>query len=613
VKFANKNKYDTMRRPSGVPRLDSSPQKKIVFHDRADRRQGIDLSCFVDSSHQRQQMLEVFGWYIWNALQTASTSTRTNKLAALKKFNEFLNWLAAASRFITTTHEISEDLLLEYQLWLETQAGVQRNTAHNYYITFTSILKHLQKRKPELIRPGLNIPLSTFLDVAAHRKAPLIDINDLRKISEAATLEINEIRTKHEQALKFLEEGELPQQQKARVGHWRSLANVLVYLVKGVGIGSYPRSPQRFAKHGHNKINDILNMYVPVSDRPFIPFLLRLFILTAINVESLFKLRRDCLNEHPLPFGLTILGFDKPRAGSARDKKVIVPTKQKNGVTDLIGFLLRYTEPWVPFAREVEKEELLLFRSPGNGKREVRSPGANFLNHSLRDFIRRHDLPHFSLDQIRPTIATLLYLQTRDIFRIQRLLCHEHVHTTIRYIREELTRQEHDIQMHKGIESMLSMILDEPSEVGRPTVFTEPVVPIVGLKVEQGELSNEQAESITSGSCSTGIGRCRDPYDSPQPGEKKGVLCKQLHKCIFCPNAWIFEDDLPKVVYFRDTLNADRKNFTESRWEAIHGDAYREVTEEILPSFSQKAIADALIVAKQLFSPYPITEGEYGN
>jgi hypothetical protein len=75
--------------------------------------------------------------------------------------------------------------------------------------------------------------------------------------------------------------------------------------------------------------------------------------------------------------------------------------------------------------------------------------------------------------------------------------------------------------------------------------------------------------------------------------------------CVFCPNAWVFEEDLPKVIFYRDTLLADQKNFTEAAWDRLHGDAFREITEAILPSFSKKAVERASEIAREIFIPYP--------
>jgi hypothetical protein len=344
-------------------------------------------------------------------------------------------------------------------------------------------------------------------------------------------------------------------------------------------------------------------MYVPVGDRSLIPFLVLLFIRTAINVESLYHLTRDCLNEHPLPLGLTVLKFDKPRSGPWRNKTLHFPTKQKNGVVDLIEFLIAYTNPWVPFARESESTELLLYKSTGHGRNEVRSPGTRF-GSSLKRFITDNNLPDFNFAQIRPTIATLIYLQTRDIFRVQRLLCHSQVFETIQYVKNEITRRDHDKRFHEGMESIFNLLSNNSSKVGNPTVFIQDIDSVLRDKVSGNELSTQRAQLIKNGGCATGMARCRDPFDSPIPGEQPGRICKQLHMCVFCPNAWIFEEDLPKVIRYRDQLLAERNELSETMWDQLHGQAFREIVEAILPSYPQEVIRRAETKAAEQFGSY---------
>lgn len=612
MRVKRNNKYLGLKVKSPVPGVAVRPPTRLTFVLKAGRRQTIDLTFFERGREPRKQMAETFALYFWYALKTSSAETRAGILYVLRNFNKFLDWRAEGAGHISSTSQTTTALLLEYQLWLTSAGEVSRKTAHSYYSHLCRILRWLLSNRPGSLPHNLRIPPS---DYSSARYEPgdarAISVEDLEQIAEAAVREVRQVRENHSLAKKLLAEGG---ERLARVkaeGHltarWKTLADVLFYLVNEVGIESSPplRITPTLRQSGLPSFNSILNMYVPVSDRSLIPFLVLLFIRTAINVESLYHLKRDCLREHPLPLGLTVLEFDKPRAGSARIKTLDFPTHQKNGVVDLIRFLTEYTAPLVPLARREESEELFLFKSPGNGENEVRSPGANFTLRGLKSFIEQNNLPHFTFAQIRPTIATLIYLQTRDIFRVKRLLCHASVTMTLNYIKPELTRRRHDTQIRDGIESILRLVTDAPARFGKPAVFVREIDSVLEGKVAEGEVSREQASLIRNGGCTTGVSRCRDPYDSPIPGEQKGRLCRQLHMCLFCPNAWVFEEDLPKVIYYRDSLLAERRELTESSWDELHGDAFRAITEEILPSFSPGAVERATAKAKGMFAPYP--------
>lgn len=606
-----KNKYDDLRVKSPIPPAVESESTQVVFELKSGRQQVIDLGFFEEGQFPRRQFAEIFAWHFRHALTAHAPKTRDGRRCALRKFNRFLNWKAEGGTHISSTEQITSEVLLEYQLWLGTAGKLSPKSAYNNNSNISNILNHLLAHRPECLAQGLKVPASELISGRYDPSSVgAISVEDLGRIAEAALKEVRQIREAHALAKKLLAKGEERVTRSRIEGHarrsWRRLDEVLFYLVKEIGINAARhRAADYFKRFGLPSAVSILNMYAPVSDRNLIPFLVLLFIRTAINVETLYHLRRDCLSEHPLPLGLTNLKFDKPRAGSARNKALLFPTHQKDGVVDLINFLIEYTEPWVPFARELEKEDLFLFKAPAKGKNEIRSPGRTFAKKGLQRFIKDNNLPSFSFAQIRPTIATLIYLQTKDIFRVQRLLCHQDVATTIHYIKQEVTRRQHNSQIHQGIESIFKLIVDAPQRLGRPTVFVREIGSVLESKVAASEIDPAQAELLKNGGCSNGFARCRDPFDSPVPGEQKGRLCTQLHKCIFCPNAWVFEEDLPKVIYYRDGLLAERKNLTESAWDVLHGDAVREINEAILPSFSQKVVDAAEAKAKEIFAPYP--------
>jgi hypothetical protein len=353
----------------------------------------------------------------------------------------------------------------------------------------------------------------------------------------------------------------------------------------------------------------LIGWYAPTSENYFTPFLILLLIRTAINVSSIYTLKRDCLKEHPLPLGLTILRFSKPRAGPHSNKELSFPTQQANGAIDLIQFLLTYTQPWVEFASDAEKDSLFLYRSLHMG---VRSPKnlAEICKEELGRFIARHNLPIFSFNQLRPTIATLLYLQTRDIFRVQRLLDHTSVRTTIDYIRGPVVEAQHNRQMSEGIDLMIESLTGIEDHRNGLTVFIDPVATVIAEKVQSEELSLEAGERLLSGACNTLIGKCQDPLNSPQQGEVKGRVCRSLHACLFCEKCWIFAEDLPATIQYRDRLLSEKKDMTDEAWETLHGAAVRAINHSILSAFPAEVVKQAELKARQDTEPAPASTME---
>jgi hypothetical protein len=140
---------------------------------------------------------------------------------------------------------------------------------------------------------------------------------------------------------------------------------------------------------------------------------------------------------------------------------------------------------------------------------------------------------------MRPTVATLLYLQTKDIFRVQRLLGHSSLKTTIRYIKGAGVEAHHNQQMNAGIDRMIESITGIQHRQAGCSVFNPPFAEVVvAEKVRTRQLAPDAAQRMLLGGCNTLIGKCKDPLNSPQPGEVKGRICRSLHACIFCEH-WL--------------------------------------------------------------------------
>jgi hypothetical protein len=379
VKLA-KNKYASLPKTS-VASFEAGGSPLVLHFKLADGRlQKIDLQFFMNGTFPRPQIGKVCAEIFWLEMQRNTHATRKSTKRALKVFNDFLDWRSAGGpeRQINYTSELTTALLIEYQAYLETVCTLQENSAKNIYTSLTRFLGHLRVHRPEDISPNFRLPGCRF---KYYRKSAIaggiISVNDLKRIADAALKEVRQIREDHRRAISLLESatsqaGQVGSGKKPK-GYWKSLANVMHALVREQGIASRIPIPygQITATYGHPPPMKLIGWFAPTSVNYFTSFLILLLIRTAINVSSIYTLKRDCLKEHPLPLGLTTLRFSKPRAGAYSNKELSFPTRQANGAIDLIQFLLTYTQPWVEFASDAEKDSLFLYRSQHMG---VRSP-----------------------------------------------------------------------------------------------------------------------------------------------------------------------------------------------------------------------------------------------
>jgi hypothetical protein len=114
------------------------------------------------------------------------------------------------------------------------------------------------------------------------------------------------------------------------------------------------------------------------------------------------------------------------------------------------------------------------------------------------------------------------------------------------------------------------------------------------------ELSAEQVEKIAGGAYDTGICKCRNPFDSPQPGQQKGKCCTLFLACITCPNALFFLDDLPRVIALRAHFLAEREHMRRGAWEVLYQEKIKIIEDEIISAFSDAQVAEAELSAKKI-------------
>ena len=195
------------------------------------------------------------------------------------------------------------------------------------------------------------------------------------------------------------------------------------------------------------------------------------------------------------------------------------------GVVELIQFMRRYTEPLARQAGPPANKKLFLYFSENTLLKSrlisaYTSPRLSLRR--LREFRDRHQLPPFALSNIRPSAATLLYLQTgSNLGKVRQFLQHAHFSTTIKYVLNHISEQFNARVIQKAQARMVERVTVIPQrrEVG----------------IKRLNLPNSQAAKILDGRFDTGCGACRDPYDSPQTGEEKGARARPFMHALPAP------------------------------------------------------------------------------
>lgn len=193
----------------------------------------------------------------------------------------------------------------------------------------------------------------------------------------------------------------------------------------------------------------------------------------------------------------------------------------------------------------------------------------------------------FTLSNIRPSAATLLYLQTGgNLGKVRQFLQHAHFSTTVRYVLNQISEQFNARVIQRAQERMFEhvSVIPETRKVG----------------ITRLNLPELQATQIVEGRFDTGCGTCRNPYDSPQRGEQKGQLCTSFHACFSCPNGLWFLEDLPWVIATRNRFLQLRSEMKPGDWDAVYGDSVRILNDNIISAFRPEQIEAAMRQAIEL-------------
>ncbi len=326
-----------------------------------------------------------------------------------------------------------------------------------------------------------------------------------------------------------------------------------------------------------------------------IPFFVLLGLETGLEPECLKTLRVDCLR-NPAS-GTVEIEYLKRRARGSEWKRLRVHDGASSTPGGIIRTLIELT---AAARRRKPSESLWLYFHTGRLADRIRHPQETIDNwtvrHNIVDDVGRP--LRVLLSRLRKTHKALWYAKTGgDLSRFA--IGHTPEVAARHYADLPSLRRLHEQTIADGLKDALTSALE-------PRIVT-PEEEIVASKNPAAlhlPLSVAEARRLMSGKQDVWLASCAGFTKSPFTAE--GAPCSEpFWGCLECRNAVITARKLPSIIAFMDFIVARRADMTEADWRAKFGGACSRIQQQILPAFSDAAVANAREKAKSLdYAPY---------
>lgn len=319
--------------------------------------------------------------------------------------------------------------------------------------------------------------------------------------------------------------------------------------------------------------------FIPTSD-DILPYLVVIGAATFANSGPLRKFPRDCLIPHPVDPLRTVVAWFKPR--SQRQQHRTFLDKAPWAPPMLIREVQQLTAPVVRYVAPKDADKLFICNKPRNAEPyNMGTLGQCSLNAATERFIIRNGLPPFRMSMLR--LAGLAHSYRKlggDIRRVQFLANHTHPATTREYVDTYVNSQD-DEAIIAELQAAFQARFIESANDATATASA------LGIDTATAEAIAHGANATLSGFT------CKNPLEGIALGQKRGQLCTNWLGCFTCPNAVITSEarSIARLLQLRDHLQAAMGEMHAQRWRLLYMPIVAIIERDILPKFTDAAIA----------------------
>lgn len=468
--------------------------------------------------------------------------------------------------------------------------------------SFLRALCKLENYKETAKKAYSSFPKNRKAVIKKRSPRPRLSNSDTRKIVDAAAKEFFSVRMRITDGMKLIEEGNEYNESHGVLYDEKSYESILSYLSK-LYPGAIPRQKEinlnnsNLLKIIKNDFGGYSNVtaHCNISARDCIAAILLLTFTFALNPETVLKLDFSKINEMEiLGKKIVVINAEKNRSRKEQVFSINKEFEVCSGITlgDILDFFKMANERLINEVSSSHKTRVFLFCNKtkileprgfgknGAGASDTACSDTAFKSNLLK-FIKNYDLPYFTLGQVRPTVLDELLVNSGDIKMAQSLGQQKNPWTLLNHYTSDGTK--------KRLEEKLGyagFILRE--RWWRTNGHIDP-------------RSNHLRARGGKSAATPGF-YCLDPFDSPQPGQKKFRLCHAYGECPACMFCAASDDtgDIANYLALRDLLIQSIIDFGELSW-SIRWKPVLVALENLLSLFSDEKI----ISAKELYVNLP--------
>lgn len=306
-------------------------------------------------------------------------------------------------------------------------------------------------------------------------------------------------------------------------------------------LGSIARENKRLANaivHIHTQ-RKVSSFFQP-TPRDLVPFVILLTICTVFNPDTVLTLEWSCINRDKDRAGTPTVEIVGVKGRASSDLvRLLDPTSsvsQSLSLHRLLDCLNEICARIRPMVNREHADRLFIYVPEVRGKAPCSFGsyrGANDVasgditwRYNLRRFIEAHELPYFSLGQLRPTIIDMVQMIDGGLEAAQKVGNHRNPITTWTHYTSSGVRNRYR------------------ERIGQVILLRERWI------ASGGDIDPRRLERAQDMGAATPGFICLDPFDSPRPNQQRGRLCADYGACPGCPLGGARPYDPTSVAYY---------------------------------------------------------------